>query len=232
MKPKLFESRPEANAPHVYVCAWALCCIHSLTSTQTFQRVLTALVDSCTGVKSGITNSGSLEEGAGKRCLECGPSYDLHALAKTGPFYLPPCLQGWDMTSTLLLKLDHFICHHVYRAEIWPSPSSKKRTIFSATMSAGLRYDLHPLAKNGPFYLPPCLQGWNMTSTLLWTPNPWSVTIIIYCRAEIYLIYKLYCAAGTKLFHLSPSLKVRHLSWCRATDHAIFLSCLLCDPNT
>ena len=202
--------------------------------------------------------------------ISTGLRYD-HPLAKSRPFYLPPCLQGWDLTSallqkldhficrhicwadlhpltsTLLQKLDHFICHYIYRAEIWP-PSCKIQTILSATMSTGLRYD-HPLAKNRPFYLPPCLQGWDMTSLLqkldhfichhvcrveiwLWTPNPWSVTITIYWRAEIYPIYKLYCAAGTKLFHVSPSLKVQHLSWCRATDHAICCHACSCDPNT
>ena len=44
IKPRLFESRrnsfclPVVDAPHVYVCAWALGCFYSLISTQTFQR--------------------------------------------------------------------------------------------------------------------------------------------------------------------------------------------------
>ena len=120
--------------------------------------------------------------------MSTGPKSDLRPLAKTGPFYLLPCLQGWDMT-TLLQKPDHFICHHVYRAEIWPLPSCKNWTILSAaistgltstlwpppsyknwiilsaTISTGLRYD-HPLAKSRPFYLPPCLQSWDMTTLL------------------------------------------------------------------
>ena len=41
--------------------AWALCWFHSLISTQTFQRALTASVDSCAEIKkcpfSGVTNS-------------------------------------------------------------------------------------------------------------------------------------------------------------------------------
>ena len=49
--PKLFESRrnslffsfsPGVDVPHVYVRAWALGCFHSLISTRTFRRVLTA----------------------------------------------------------------------------------------------------------------------------------------------------------------------------------------------
>ena len=43
---------PEVDTPHVCVCAWALGCFHSLISTQTFRRVLTMLVDSCTEIKS------------------------------------------------------------------------------------------------------------------------------------------------------------------------------------
>ena len=155
--------------------------------------------------------------------MSTGLRSDLCPLAKNGPSYLPPYLLGWDLTSALLLKPDHFICHHVYMPEMWPPPSCKKRTILSAAMSTGLRYDLRPLAKNRPFYLPPYLQGWDMTTLLqkmdhfichhvyraeiwpppscknqtilsatmsaiwLWTPNPWAVTIIIYCRAEIYI---------------------------------------------
>ena len=51
-----------ADASHIHVHAWAPCCFHSLTSTQNFRRVLTALVDSCVEIKecpfSGVTNSG------------------------------------------------------------------------------------------------------------------------------------------------------------------------------
>ena len=38
---------PGVNAPHVYVRAWAVGCFHSLNSTRTFRRALTASVDSC-----------------------------------------------------------------------------------------------------------------------------------------------------------------------------------------
>ena len=37
---------------HVYVRAWALSCFHSLISTRTFRRALTASVDSCAEIKS------------------------------------------------------------------------------------------------------------------------------------------------------------------------------------
>ena len=68
-KPKSFESRrnsfnlPRLDVFHVYVCAWALGCFHSLTSTQTFWRVLTVSADSCAEIKiecpfSGTTKSG------------------------------------------------------------------------------------------------------------------------------------------------------------------------------
>ena len=47
IKPKSFESRqnfflPGVDAPHVYVRAWAQGCFHSLISTRTFRRALTA----------------------------------------------------------------------------------------------------------------------------------------------------------------------------------------------
>ena len=43
---------PGVDASHVYVGAWALGCFCSHISTKTFQRVLTASVDSCAEVKS------------------------------------------------------------------------------------------------------------------------------------------------------------------------------------
>ena len=43
---------PMVDASHVYVCAWVLGCFHNPISTQTFRRALTALVDSCTEIKS------------------------------------------------------------------------------------------------------------------------------------------------------------------------------------
>ena len=57
IKPKSFELRrnffflPGVDAS-VYVHPWVLGCFHSLISTQTFQRALTALVDSCVEIKS------------------------------------------------------------------------------------------------------------------------------------------------------------------------------------
>ena len=62
------------DASHVYVRAWALGCFYSHSSTGTFRRALAASLDSCAEKKtapSGVTKSGSLEEGAGKRYSEC-----------------------------------------------------------------------------------------------------------------------------------------------------------------
>ena len=69
---------PGVDASHVYVRALALGCFYSHISTRTFRRALTASLDSCAEIKSapfsGVTKSGrvSVEEGAGKRCSECG----------------------------------------------------------------------------------------------------------------------------------------------------------------
>ena len=70
-KPKSFETRRiffslifllGVDASHVYVSAWALSCFHSHISTQTFQRALTASLDSRAEIKecpfSGVTKSG------------------------------------------------------------------------------------------------------------------------------------------------------------------------------
>ena len=43
---------PGVDAPQVYMRAWMLSCFHSIISTQTFQRVLTASVDSCAETKN------------------------------------------------------------------------------------------------------------------------------------------------------------------------------------
>ena len=45
-------SLPGVDASHVYVRAWALGCFYSHISTQTFQRALTASLDSCAEIKS------------------------------------------------------------------------------------------------------------------------------------------------------------------------------------
>ena len=65
MKAKSFESRrnfilPGVDASHVYVRAWALGCFHSLISTQTFRRALTAWTASVDKECpfSGVTKSG------------------------------------------------------------------------------------------------------------------------------------------------------------------------------
>ena len=43
---------PGVDASHVYMHALALGCFYSHISTQTFQMVLTTLVDSCVDIKS------------------------------------------------------------------------------------------------------------------------------------------------------------------------------------
>ena len=43
---------PGVDASHVNVRALALGCFHSLISTQTFRRAVTASLDSCTEIKS------------------------------------------------------------------------------------------------------------------------------------------------------------------------------------
>ena len=45
-------SFPGVDASHVYVGDWALDCLYSHISTQTFRRALTASADSCTEIKS------------------------------------------------------------------------------------------------------------------------------------------------------------------------------------
>ena len=80
IKPKSFKSRrnffflPGVDASHVFVGAWALCCFHNLTSTQTFGGRWTAARRWRVPLEWRNQIWRSLEEGAGKRCSECGPS--------------------------------------------------------------------------------------------------------------------------------------------------------------
>ena len=76
IKSKSFESRRNSflflfvcflftgvDAPHVYVRAWALGCFHSLISTRTFRRALTASAVNCAEIEfpfSGVTSSGRI----------------------------------------------------------------------------------------------------------------------------------------------------------------------------
>ena len=61
IKPQSFESRQTlfillgVDASHVYVRARVLGCFHSLISTETFRRALTASVDSCAQIKSALS---------------------------------------------------------------------------------------------------------------------------------------------------------------------------------
>ncbi len=58
IKPKSFKSRRNSffftglDTPHLYVRAWALGRFHSLIGTRTFQRALTASLDSYAEIKS------------------------------------------------------------------------------------------------------------------------------------------------------------------------------------
>ena len=70
---------------HVYVDAWALGCFHNHISTQTFQRALTTLVDSCVEIKSapfsGVTKSGRVW----REVPECDAGSVLSPLSATFP---------------------------------------------------------------------------------------------------------------------------------------------------
>ena len=75
------------DAPHVYVRAWALVCFYSNISTQTFRRALTASVDSYVEIEcpfNGVTESGRVEEGAGKRCRSFASSIEQGLLRISG----------------------------------------------------------------------------------------------------------------------------------------------------
>ena len=83
IKSKSFESRqnsfllPGADAPHAYVRAWKLCCFPRSYEEPTHSGSTDSIGGQLRGDKaypfSGVTSSAaSLEEGAGKRCSECG----------------------------------------------------------------------------------------------------------------------------------------------------------------
>ena len=85
IKPKLFESRRNSffflarvDALHVYVCAWALGCFHSLISTGLLEgadRVAGQLRGDRVPLQWRKQIWQSLEEGAGKWCSECASAY-------------------------------------------------------------------------------------------------------------------------------------------------------------
>ena len=77
IKPKSFESRRIFfiffyTGSHVYVHAWSIGCFHSLYTnlSEGADRVGGQLGGDEECPFSGVTKSGSLEEGAGKRCSE------------------------------------------------------------------------------------------------------------------------------------------------------------------
>ena len=73
---ELFFFLSGADASHVYMGAWELSCFHSLNYeypnlSEGADRVGGQLRGDKECPFSGVTKSGSLEEGAGKRCSEC-----------------------------------------------------------------------------------------------------------------------------------------------------------------
>ena len=113
IKRKLFELRrnifififlPGVDVSHVYVRAWALGFFHNFISTHTFRRALTASMDSCAEIKCAPQWRNqiwqSLEEGAGKRCSECGSCHESRTLA-TG---LLPSVDAMNPIPLLLVS--------------------------------------------------------------------------------------------------------------------------------
>ena len=70
------------DASHVYVRALALGCFYSHISAGTFRRALTALLDSCAKIKSGVTKSG--------RVWRKMPESDARGVAKAFTSSSPP----------------------------------------------------------------------------------------------------------------------------------------------
>ena len=74
-----------ADAPNVYVRAWALCCLHSRISTQTFRRALTASGDSCAEIWSA-----SLLAEFGGRCRKAMLGVRVPVLGRDAQGRPPP----------------------------------------------------------------------------------------------------------------------------------------------
>ena len=79
------------DAPHVYVRARALGCFHSLISTRTFRRALTASVDSCAEIEclfNGVTKSGrvwrKVPESEARSALALARAQDIERLSHSG----------------------------------------------------------------------------------------------------------------------------------------------------
>ena len=121
IKWKSFESRrnssfflPGVDASHVYVHAWMLGCFHSLISSQTFRRALTALVDICAEIKrecpfSGVTKSGRVW----RKVLESGARSVVGPLTHQRQFCLSVCQTGaqtrcLDALTSVLLQAINF----------------------------------------------------------------------------------------------------------------------------
>ena len=92
--------------PHVHMHALTQCCFHSLVSSQTFRRVLTALMDGCTEVKSLPSVALLILATFGGRVLEIkawSGSVDIIGLAET------QCTVGYVRMFILLLDLEQVL---------------------------------------------------------------------------------------------------------------------------
>ena len=126
IKPKSSESRRNSfflffsfSLPgvDVYVCVSMLCCFHSVVSTQTFWRALTASLDSCAEIRSnGITNFGrvwrkvpeskawSVSKILARLMAKCCPD-DRNMLNKCPPIDHSKVMTRWCKMMTRLCEL-------------------------------------------------------------------------------------------------------------------------------
>ena len=74
----------------VYMHSWMLCCFHSPISTQTFRRVLTASMDTCTEIKSTPSAVQPIPAEFGGRCPKSAPRV-----------WILPSIRKWLMFSGL-----------------------------------------------------------------------------------------------------------------------------------
>ena len=136
IKPKSFELRqtlfilPRVDASHVYMCAKALGCFHSLISTQTFQRALTASVDSCTEIKSAPSLALLNLAEFGGRCqevvLECVCIYDLvpkgaHARGYALQLKIKHCSKMFlfEILCCVLAWMNEYIVQIISATRLW-----------------------------------------------------------------------------------------------------------------
>ena len=120
--------------------AWALCCFHSLISTQTFWRALTMSVDSCTETKSAPLHWcnqlwQSLEKRAGKWCWECVCGYVDHQqmISKDCAWNLKAHLKMFKLSShgstVCLLQMSNQLWHWHFISLAIKDPWQRDRTV-------------------------------------------------------------------------------------------------------